>query len=501
VTDGRCDQCHGDLTAHEERFSDVEQCPVCHQPELRQADGGGDLVWHRLMHRVHAGSELPSVSAGEPLVFTAHDGGVLDATTSTFPRTLKHCESCHDAQGGSPAWSGAPSIAACGACHDRTAFGVPAPAGFTPHSGGMATDVMCATCHGRGDVEARHAHPSFDAGVPGLEIELLGVSSTGPGQSPVIDFRITRGGAARDVIAQPLSRLRFQLVGPNTEFRGWELAPLRSAVAQGPSSGGALVAMNGAAGEFRYTFPATISLPFGATGSFTISADASLLVGSSSIIARSPMRAFAVTDPSPVPRRSIIDPTKCDACHLQLEAHGSRRGAESCVICHDSSLDDGDYLPRFENSSQVARSLDFKVMIHAIHRGAQLSAPYQLGAFPSPSTTNPAGTQRDFSTVRMPRSVGECAICHLTPVGEARPNWSLPFPSSAPVRHRSFTCGDDPEADVDLLCAAWTGTARSTPPQTAVCTSCHDQPWVIAHAEVNTTASGVEACATCHELH
>ncbi|HEY1088964.1 MAG TPA: hypothetical protein VGE37_14770, partial [Archangium sp.] len=160
VTAQNCAQCHGSFAVHEERFSDVEQCPVCHQPQLRQADGGLELDWMRLMHRVHAGAELPSVQDGGQLVYVARDGGVFDATASKYPRTLKHCESCHANQGIGLVWKDAPSIAVCSSCHDRTAFVPPAPAGFTAHPGGMVSDDMCIMCHDAPATVAAHADPT-----------------------------------------------------------------------------------------------------------------------------------------------------------------------------------------------------------------------------------------------------------------------------------------------------------------------------------------------------
>ena len=208
------------------------------------------------------------------------------------------------------------------------------------------------------------------------------------------------------------------------------------------------------------------------------------------------MRAFAVTDLVAHERRQVIDPAKCNACHNDLAFHGgSRRGAAYCVMCHNPENANNERIARREGSTVLAESVDLRVMIHKIHRGEELSQPYVLGAFPVPTVANPAGTQENFAEVRYPRKRSDCVACHQAGT------FALPAPSRAPSILQELTCTEVPGADADNFCTSpfWnvTQTFRLAP-ETAACTGCHDQTFVLAHAIVNTTALGVEACATCH---
>jgi hypothetical protein len=68
-----------------------------------------------------------------------------------------------------------------------------------------------------------------------------------------------------------------------------------------------------------------------------------------------------------------------------------------------------------------------------------------------------------------------------------------------PVKMPTLTCVEDPLADGDNYCdQRVVASEKLLGPETAACTGCHDAPYVLAHAETATSASGIEACATCH---
>jgi OmcA/MtrC family decaheme c-type cytochrome len=211
--------------------------------------------------------------------------------------------------------------------------------------------------------------------------------------------------------------------------------------------------------------------------------------------AMNPVTYVAVTDPTPVPRRTVVDRAKCNSCHADLAAHGGiRKSPEYCVMCHGPNKVGDQRVSRFEVASTVAPSVNFKVLVHKIHRGDQLTQGYVVGGYPPPSAASPAGTPVDFGTVGYPGDLRACWACH------ASTSYALPLPDGLlPTKTQQVLSCADPTLDPGTYCTTRVVASESfLAPASAACTACHDEPSSVAHARVMTASDGTESCATCH---
>jgi OmcA/MtrC family decaheme c-type cytochrome len=492
VTTAACEGCHVALRAHAGRYREVRQCVLCHTPQSSDPDTGNTVDFAVMIHKIHRGRELPSVVAGGAYRLIG-DHGPSDYGDVAYPREIQGCTSCHAGQQ-ADFFASRPGRAACGGCHDTTAFVTPAPPGTTLHTGGpQASDANCTVCHpaqgGVAGVVDMHRTPLLDPARPVLGLALLELDATGPGQTPVIRFRVTVNGSGRDIEAAPLPWLRVTMAGPTSEH-GRDV----QAAIQGPDAEGLLAAEDAADGVFRYTLPARAAVPVDATGSVSFGLEGFLVVDGVRLPALAPVAHAPVTDAVATPRRTVLRADACDRCHGALRAHeGMRSNPQYCPLCHHPGRSNADHVSRFEGDTVLAEPLDYKVMIHRIHRGAAGSQPYALGAAPPPDRDDPGGTQRDFGGLRHPADLRRCDACHA-PGTEGLPL----HPDVRPSLAETLVCSEAPAADNDDFCDARVAAAAPRPPVTAVCTSCHDSVAAVAHAAVMTTGTGVESCLVCH---
>jgi OmcA/MtrC family decaheme c-type cytochrome len=176
---------------------------------------------------------------------------------------------------------------------------------------------------------------------------------------------------------------------------------------------------------------------------------------------------FPVTDAQAVPRRKVVEQSRCDACHFDLDLHGSNRNdVNHCVICHNANQTDAPVRPADQGPPETVH---FKHMIHKIHTGEELDPskqPYIIYGFRS--------SVNDFGEVRFPGNRNKCETCHI-PGTEQLPLVAGALPTQTPR---------------DLI--------NPMPATTSACLSCHGSLSATAHADINTSEKFGESCAVCH---
>ena len=444
-----CNKCHYDMGFHGGSRKSMELCILCHSPQTKDPDTGNSVDMAEMTHKIHMGANLPSVQAGKKYTIIGNNQSVHDYSGIVFPADARNCQSCHEQGTAAHAESMfKPNRAACGACHDNVNFQTGQEHANLP----QFSDSQCATCHvrqGELDFDASilgaHTIPRFSKALPGLALTITGVANAGPGKSPTIAF--TAKDKAGDPLApSQMSRLNFRIAGPSSDYT--TMMSENALTAKGENG--------------TYTWTTRTPLPSDAAGTFFVSLegrrDVKLLEGTQKEMtvrdtALNSNFSFAVDGGKVEARRRIVTNEKCNACHGSLAFHGDARNTvENCVTCHNPTATAG--------SGEEEVSIDFRVMVHRIHRGHGLTRPYSVGG-------------HSYNEVGYPGDLRNCGACH---VGGSE---QLPLRAGlSPVT--------DPRGPLNALM-----------PTAAACTGCHDSNTTAAHVEANTNRLG-ESCATCH---
>jgi len=152
--------------------------------------------------------------------------------------------------------------------------------------------------------------------------------------------------------------------------------------------------------------------------------------------------------------RDIVDLANCNQCHDKLAFHGGGRvDTKYCVTCHNPGTTD----------AQSGHSVDFKVMIHKIHRGANLPSvvageEYAIWGY--------RDSKHDYSDVHFPQDVRNCNVCHDKDSETAADafNWN-----NTPTIEACSSCHDD----VDFSQGIAGGHPGGIMTDNSECTVCH----------------------------
>ncbi len=484
-----CNGCHDQLSAHGGSRRGIDMCVLCHTPQTTDPDTGNALDLKVLAHKIHMGSQLPSVMAGTPYQIIGRNGSVNDWSTVVLPSDPRRCEVCHQQNTGAvnaTAYLTKPTRVACGACHDDVNFATGAN-----HPGGpQVSDNQCSTCHvPQGELEfdasvkGAHTVPEDSVNLSGLVFAITKVDNGSAGQKPKVTFTLKDNKGAAVPLAK-LDSLSFVMAGPAADYGYTSFGP--DVTTPGYVSESAMTAAQcGSDGTCTYSF--VHAVPAGSHGTFAIGMEGrrteTLLPGTTTQMAvqyggDNKVTYFSVDGSAVAPRREIAQVENCNQCHFKLTAHGDNRNdVEMCVLCHNPSNTDAAQRPAATDPAERTKpnqGINFNLLIHRIHTGENLTE-----AGKSYTVIGRNGSINDFTKVRFPAmsptgSPGDtrnCALCHV---------------NDTQATSKGINDVLDPQ-----------GYINPVKPNSSACIGCHVTAAESSHALANTTTIG-ESCAVCH---
>jgi OmcA/MtrC family decaheme c-type cytochrome len=228
-------------------------------------------------------------------------------------------------------------------------------------------------------------------------------------------------------------------------------------------------------GTYQYTFAKDISKDPAVTYDATLTHRVGLEIRGLAA-ANSPVYSFQPSSGATtgIAAREIVDDQTCKNCHMQLAFHGgARTEVQYCVMCHNPSSID----------PSSGNSLDFKIMFHKIHMGANLPSvqppPGPAGHY---DIFGHGNSISDFSAIVFPTGdLRTCYICH-NQADTATPqtvNWQ-----NVPSIEACGSCHDD----VNFQTGVNHSMANLGNLTDADCATCHGPTATISHGSLQVAA-------------
>jgi OmcA/MtrC family decaheme c-type cytochrome len=548
VDNDTCEACHDQLAFHGGARFDTRYCVMCHSPTTFDAQSGNTVDLKVMIHRIHRGSELPSVQpAALPAGQTSGEVGLglsygiygygltlHEYDDVVFPQDHRNCTTCHEeTDADTPQASNyrmTVNSAACGACHDATTQTIvggvpqgpaPVPINFATGQGHSAANLAvqdqdCTTCHGpdatinNGDLRTVKVHEIPEKlAAQKFEFKVLSVTNTAPGQNPTVTIQVT--DPTNDDEPYDIQDLTgpFQPGAGLTVDIGWNTADINnrgSGSAPTADSGtpalpvrlsflGAGVTKNA---DLSFTATAAIPIPLFMTGSGVAILEGRPRVDVNGddvpegLAVPAAGFTFPITDASAVARRSVVELARCNECHNVLSLHGGNRtdNTELCSTCHNpNNTDISKRLPPCSNAPDdpVAPGLgpDDQAIDFKFMVHQIHSANYTACGY--------LNSIHDFTDLRFPGHLNNCEGCH-------KPGTYYPVDGSV-VQATTVDAGDRTTLADD----------RAVSPNASACSACHTDPLARVHMEQNggdfdagkteegvIVSAGTETCTVCH---
>ncbi|HEY5683610.1 MAG TPA: OmcA/MtrC family decaheme c-type cytochrome, partial [Sulfuricaulis sp.] len=339
---------------------------------------------------------------------------------------------------------------------NRTAFG-----GFTFLVVASALTLVLAGCSGN---EGAPGTPGPGVTSPGAATALnITVTSASVSSAPVMKFTVTNQDNSK-VAGLTLSDLRFTIAklvpgsngGPskwqnyiNTQSSGLAVGFVRG----NRESNGTLVDHQD--GTYTYTFSTDITDPTKTCIAPCVDADGNPIDTSynASLTHRVAVQTrgalpmvngvytFRPSDGATTGlfSREIVKTESCNECHNKLELHDARIETQYCVMCHNPGSTGKGTVGTVTGPTTV----DFKVMIHKIHNGADLASVTSGGDY---GIFGYSGTILSFKDVHFPQDIRNCTKCHDGAKTAQGDNWkNQPSKAACGACHDAVYFGTSPD--------------------------------------------------------